>query len=98
MPQRTELSIIEMIAMTDNDATSLEEKLAYLQNFRNQSARATTDLDRFMLEKMHHLEKKNRMLVNYHIKILDDADLISMEKEGRRSMVYTTGNAETYLS
>jgi predicted transcriptional regulator len=48
--------------------------------------------------KISELLGKNRMLVNYHIKILDDADLISMEKEGRVSKVFTTGNAETYLS
>jgi predicted transcriptional regulator len=48
--------------------------------------------------KISELIGKNRMLVNYHIKILDDADLISMEKEGRVSKVFTTGNAETYLS
>jgi predicted transcriptional regulator len=41
---------------------------------------------------------KNRMLVNYHIKILADAGIISLERSGRESQCYTTGNAETYLT
>ena len=41
---------------------------------------------------------RNKMVINYHIKILNDAELISLEKEGRESKVFTTGNAEVYLS
>ena len=48
--------------------------------------------------KISELIGSNRMLVNYHIKILNDADLLSLEKDGRKSQVYTTSNAEIYLS
>ncbi len=40
---------------------------------------------------------KNRMLVHYHIKILVDAGIISLEKSGRESLCFTTDNASPYL-
>ena len=40
---------------------------------------------------------KNRMLVNYHIKILSDAGIVLIEKSGRESACYTGSNAENYL-
>ena len=41
---------------------------------------------------------RNKMVINYHIKILNDADLISLEKEGRERKIFTTKNAAMYLS
>ena len=41
---------------------------------------------------------KNRMLVNYHIKILADAGVLSMEKSGRESQCFTTDSAANYLT
>jgi len=41
---------------------------------------------------------KNRMIVNYHVKILLDAGILSLEKNGRESQCFTTGNAEGYLT
>ncbi len=40
---------------------------------------------------------KNRMLINYHVKILRDADIISVEKSGRESLCFTTSSAMIYL-
>ncbi len=40
---------------------------------------------------------KNRMVVNYHIKILADAGILSLEKSGRTSECYTTKHAALYL-
>ena len=40
----------------------------------------------------------NRMLVNYHIKILMDAGILSLEKSGRESQCYTTNAAAYYLT
>jgi DNA-binding MarR family transcriptional regulator len=40
----------------------------------------------------------NRMLVNYHIKILIDAGILSLERSGRESHCFTTDNAEYYLA
>jgi predicted transcriptional regulator len=40
---------------------------------------------------------KNRMIVNYHVKILNDAGIISLEKKGRESKCYLTDTAENYL-
>jgi DNA-binding transcriptional ArsR family regulator len=41
---------------------------------------------------------KNRMLVNYHIKILRDAGILSVEKSGRETLCYTTSAAMVYLA
>jgi predicted transcriptional regulator len=41
---------------------------------------------------------KNRMIVNYHVKILLDAGILSLEKSGRESQCFTTSNAELYLT
>ncbi len=40
---------------------------------------------------------KNRMIVNYHVKILNDAGIIILEKKGRESQCYLTDTAENYL-
>ncbi len=40
---------------------------------------------------------KTRMLVNYHIKIFADANILSIEKSGRESLCYTTSSATPYL-
>lgn len=40
---------------------------------------------------------KNRMLVNYHIKILIDAGVLALEKSGRESHCFTTENTALYL-
>ncbi len=48
--------------------------------------------------KISEIIGRNKMVINYHIKILNDANLISLEKEGRISKVFTTGNAGVYLS
>lgn len=40
---------------------------------------------------------KNRMLINYHVKILRDAGIISVEKSGRESLCFTTSSAMIYL-
>jgi len=41
---------------------------------------------------------KNRMLVNYHIKILKEAGILSLEKSGRESLCFTTNIAASYLA
>ena len=41
---------------------------------------------------------KNRMLINYHIKILADAGILSLEKSGRESQCFTTETTEHYLT
>lgn len=40
---------------------------------------------------------KNRMLVNYHIKILRDAGILNIERSGRETLCYTTSAAMVYL-
>ncbi len=40
---------------------------------------------------------KNRMLINYHVKILRDAGILSVEKSGRESLCFTTSSAMVYL-
>jgi len=40
---------------------------------------------------------KNRMLVNYHIKILRDAGILNVERSGRETLCYTTSAAMVYL-
>jgi predicted transcriptional regulator len=40
---------------------------------------------------------KNRMLVNYHIKILIDAGVLALEKSGRESHCFTTETTALYL-
>lgn len=40
---------------------------------------------------------RNRMVVNYHIKILTDAGVLTLEKSGRESQCYTTSTAAQYL-
>jgi DNA-binding transcriptional ArsR family regulator len=41
---------------------------------------------------------KNRMLVNYHIKILRDAGILNIERSGRETLCYTTSAAMVYLA
>jgi predicted transcriptional regulator len=41
---------------------------------------------------------RNRMIVNYHIKILRDANMLSLEKVGRESMCYTTEIAKLSIA
>ncbi|WP_455392601.1 winged helix-turn-helix transcriptional regulator [[Eubacterium] cellulosolvens] len=41
---------------------------------------------------------KNRMLVNYHIKILADAGILTIEKSGRESHCFTTEATAEYLT
>jgi DNA-binding transcriptional ArsR family regulator len=40
---------------------------------------------------------KNRMLVNYHVKILTDAGVLALEKSGRESHCFTTETTALYL-
>ncbi|MCK5561555.1 MAG: winged helix-turn-helix transcriptional regulator, partial [Thermoplasmata archaeon] len=40
---------------------------------------------------------KNRMLVNYHVKILIDAGVLALEKSGRESHCFTTETTALYL-
>jgi len=40
----------------------------------------------------------SRMMVNYHLKILKDAGIVSIEKEGRETACFTTELAAGYLS
>ena len=40
---------------------------------------------------------KNRMLVNYHIRILTDAGILTLEKRGRESQCYTTSATAYYV-
>jgi len=41
---------------------------------------------------------KNRMLIHYHLKILDDVGILTYVKSGRKSSWYTTSLAMSYLS
>jgi predicted transcriptional regulator len=41
---------------------------------------------------------KNRMLVNYHIRILTDAGILALEKNGRNSQCYTTSTTAFYIT
>jgi predicted transcriptional regulator len=41
---------------------------------------------------------KNRMLVNYHIRILTDAGILALEKSGRESQCYTTSTTAYYIT
>jgi len=40
----------------------------------------------------------NRMLVNYHTRILNEAGILKVEKKGRENLCYITGNAMLYLN
>jgi predicted transcriptional regulator len=48
--------------------------------------------------KISDLIGKNRMVVNYHVRILTDAGIIAMEHSGRESQCFTTEITENYLS
>ncbi len=39
----------------------------------------------------------NRMVINYHVRILNDAGIISLEKSGRKIQCYTTSHAGNFL-